>query len=113
MEDLPKFQSITKNLQLKGILPHDVWYVFSGVVLNYPVMNQCIHLDYDIANNPSFESGLVNILNKEISSMPRLKKIATIGPKAITGGVYTSGLWHCEQSKFWEWISEYPEQGNF
>ena len=86
MEDLSKFQSITKNSQLKGLLPHDVRDVFSGVVLNYTAMDQYIHLDYEIVNNPSFESGLVNILNKAFSSMSILENMATIGPKTITGG---------------------------
>ena len=49
-------------------------------------MDQYIHLDYEIVNNPSFESGLVNILNREFLSTLRLGKMATIGLKKITGG---------------------------
>ena len=51
-------------------------------------MDQYIHLDSEIVNNPNFESGLVNILNKEFSSMSRLENMATIGLKTITGGEY-------------------------
>ena len=51
-------------------------------------MGQYIHLDSEIVNNPSFESGLVNILNKDISSISILENMATIGPKTITGGEY-------------------------
>ena len=50
-----EFQSISNNLQLRGLLPHDVRDVFSGVVLNYPVIDQYIHLDSDIVNNPNFK----------------------------------------------------------
>ena len=88
MEDLSKFQSISKNSQLKELLPHDFRDVFSGVVLKYPSMDQHIHLDSDTVNNPNFESGLVKTPNKEISSMTRFENMATIGPKTITGGEY-------------------------
>ena len=53
--------------------------IFTGVVLNYPLMDQHLQLDSNIVNNPKFESGLVKILNKEFSSMPRSKNIATMG----------------------------------
>ena len=49
-------------------------------------MDQHLQLDYNIVNNPKFESGLVKILNKDFSSMPRSKNIATIGLKTITSG---------------------------
>ena len=57
IEHLSRFQSITRNSQLKGILPHDVKNVFSGVVIDYPFMAQYLHPDYNIARNPKFESG--------------------------------------------------------
>ena len=57
MENLSKFQSITKNSQLKGLLTHDVRDIFSDVVIDYRMMAQYVQPDYDIVNIPSFESG--------------------------------------------------------
>ena len=51
-------------------------------------MDQYLQLDSNIVKNPKFESGLVKILNKDFSSMPRSKNIATIGLKTITSGEY-------------------------
>ena len=77
MEHLSKFQIIKNNLKLKRLLPHGVRDVFSGVLLNYPVMAQYLQPDSEILKNPNFESGIVMILNKEFSSMSRSEKFAT------------------------------------
>ena len=71
MEHISKFQSITNNLQLKGILLHDLRYFFSGVVLNYIVMDKYTYSDSESVNNHRFESGIVKIPNKEFSSISR------------------------------------------
>ena len=86
MENLSKFQSITKNLQLKGIITHGVRYVFSGVVIDYSSMAQYLQPYSKMMNNTNFESGLVKITNKEFSSMSRSEKLATIGMEKVTGG---------------------------
>ncbi len=77
MIHLSKFQSITKNLQVKGCSPLTVREVFDAMIENeYPDMEHYLAPESDIVNNPKFESGLVKILARNHLSLTSEEKRA-------------------------------------
>jgi hypothetical protein len=76
---LSNFQSVTKNVQLKGMSTLEVQEVFDGMLEQdqYPEMKNYLNAHADIANNPDFESGLNEILGKAHFSMAPSERDAT------------------------------------
>jgi hypothetical protein len=66
VEHMSKFQSITKNLQKKGLCLDIVKSVFEAVVEDYPEMNCYLTEKANIINNPAFESGIAKLVSKNI-----------------------------------------------
>jgi hypothetical protein len=74
MMHLSKFQSITKNLQVQGCSPREV---FDAILENqYPDMDYYLAPTSDIVNNPDFESGLVKVLAQNYLSLTSSEKQA-------------------------------------
>ena len=64
-----KFESISVNLQRKGLsLPH-VRFVFDEICSDYPIMSKYLSADVDIVHNKAFENAVVKIVKKNESQL--------------------------------------------
>ena len=76
LEVLNKFESITKKLQDASITMDEVRILFDGIILLHPTMKSHLSPDATIVANPTLESGIVKVLNSEVSSLTAFEKNA-------------------------------------
>lgn len=83
MNHLSKFESITKNLQKRGISPDMVRSVFDVICDDYPAMRDYLHHHANIVNNPDFESGLVKIMARDFLNLSEGERRAIYSLKKV------------------------------
>jgi hypothetical protein len=69
LKDLEEFEKITKQLQNSDTILSDVRAIFDAAIEQYPSLNFYLEADAQIVHSPSFESGIVKLLDDEVDQL--------------------------------------------
>ena len=69
MKDLDEFEKITKQLQNSDTNLSDVRAIFDAAIEQYPSLDFYLKADAQIVHSPSFESGIVKLLDDEVDQL--------------------------------------------
>ena len=74
LEHLEKFQSITINLQRKGLTIDKTRFIFDRLCEDYPEIKEYLSKNASIVNNKNFESAIVKLLSENERSLSPVEK---------------------------------------
>lgn len=74
MKGLEEFEKITKQLQNSHTTLSDVRAIFDAVIEEYPSLDFYLKPDAQIVHSPSFESGIVKILDDEVDQLTQRER---------------------------------------
>ena len=74
LKDLDEFEKITKQLQNSDTNLSDVRAIFDAAIEQYPSLDFYLKADAQIVHSPSFESGIVKLLDDEVEQLTEMEK---------------------------------------
>ena len=71
---MEEFEKITKQLQNSDTTLSDVRAIFDAAIEQYPSMDFYLEADAHIVHSPSFESGIVKLLDDEVDQLTEMER---------------------------------------